>query len=73
MKDFMVPNTFDPNWNGNGTEKKLKIEHWIYRIQCASVNTMLRQARLNYYSEKKHRIVIQKYILVAKHLLECSN
>ena len=32
---------------------KLKVGHDIYRIQCSSVNKMLRQARLNYYSEKK--------------------
>ena len=30
---------------------KLKIDHNIYRIRCASVNKML-QAQLNYYSEK---------------------
>ena len=33
-------------------EQKLKIDHDIYRIQCVSLNKILRQARLNYYSVK---------------------
>ena len=47
----------------------------IYRTQCANVNKMLRQARLNYYSENiaSFQGDPKNLFKVAKHLLECLN
>ena len=34
------------------SQSKLTIDHQIYRIQCANVNKMLKQAKIDYYSDK---------------------
>ena len=48
------------------------IDHDICRTQCANVNKILRQAKLNYYSEKiaSFQPDPENLFKVAKHLLE---
>lgn len=51
---------------------KLTVDHDIYRAQCAVVNKMLNQTRVNYYSDKVSSCGSDQKSLnkITKHLLE---
>ena len=55
-------------------KSKLTIDHQIYRSQCANVNKMLKQAKIDYYSDKVSSCGNDQKSLhkITKHLLQGS-